>query len=358
VVRPESKEQRARSRELRIPSHMPYARRLNRRKYRRRLSSLHTLVMIIPLAIITLASISAFEWLWGNFLNFPIFTLKGVSTQGNGRISSAEVLGASNLHVGTDSIYSIMSHIIEKRIKARFRYLEQVEVQRRLVLERSKGIYGWVTIVVKEREPVALVSSGRDVDSFMVIDAHGFILEERSQYPYGDMPVIIGVDGETLKNIAQDESGATDANVCSTLDLALDVLADARSVIPELFDGISYIDARDPDDIILALDAGCWMLDTGYSIAASGIQHPVSGKAIIRIASGRIEEGLSNALPVIMKRREQNGVRSGIGTTEHRDNDFPVLMSRRTKIPLPQNPRVSFDARFPGAVYVRAMGDE
>jgi len=315
------------------------ARKPNRRKYkplgfaesedwilrasvtRRKFSNIRMLAMMILLAVITLASISAFEWARdGFFRRSTIFTLKGVSIQGNHRISSADILDASNLRVGTDSIYSIMPHIVEKRIKSRLRYLEQVEVQRGFL--RSEGMYGWVTIMVKEREPVAFVGSGKDAGSFAIIDANGFVMEEGireretlnvKRETLGDMPVIVGVDAGTLKSGAQNRPPA--------LDLALNVLTNARSVIPELLDKISYIDAREPDNIILTLD-------TGYSILASSIQHPVSNKVTVRIASDRIKEGLGNILPVIGKR-----------------GDRGTLLSR--------NSHVFLDARFPGAVYCK-----
>lgn len=278
---------------------MPYApaRKPNRKKYKRRLSGFHTLVMTILLAIITSASISAFEKLQGVLLNSSIFALKGVSIQGNRRISSADILDALDLPLGTNSIYSIMSHIVEKRIKARFRYLEWVEIQRKA--------NGWMTIMIKEKEPVALIAASRDADCFDICDAHGFILKEEVRPSYEGMPVII-------RPVTGDDASRA-------IVLALDVLAHSRSVIPELCSEISCIDTRDPDNIILTLDAG-------YSKPASSIQHPVSRNVTVRIASDRIREGLSDVLPVIMRRREE---------------------SKEAKY---------IDARFPGAVYCRDAG--
>ena len=325
----------------------PYARRLNRRKYKRRFSNLRMLAVAILLALITSASILAFERLRDGLLDSSIFTLDGVSIQGNRRISSADILDASNLRVGIDSIYSIIPHIVEKRIRARFRYLERVEVQRRLAHEQDGKMHGWVTITVKEREPVAFVGSGRDADSFAVIDIHGFILEEdirreasdmrqeteglesqvsslKSQVSrHGDMPVIVG----SVRHASW------------VMGLALDAFTIARSVIPELFDEISYIDARDPDNVIL-------ILDTRWRNPASSIQYPVSSKVTIQIASGRIEEGLGDVLPVIMEFREKNGARSDAKEERNRDG-------RTEGSPLSQNSYVSFDARFPGAIYCK-----
>jgi hypothetical protein len=135
--------------------------------------------------------------------------------------------------------------------------------------------------------------------------------------------------------------------------LALDVLTNARSVIPELFDKISHINARDPDNIIVILDTRLGNRDQslgnrGFSpdpyglipdpSLESSIQHPVSSKVTIQIASDRIKEGLSNAL-LVMKRREKNDE----GTRGQGDRSTPSL----------QTPHVSFDTRFPGAVYCK-----
>lgn len=290
--------------------------RPNRKKYKRKLTISLMLVMMFLLAIVTSASISAFERLRDSFLNSHVFTLKEISIQGNHRVSSADILNAADLNVGIDNIYSIVYNIVEERIKARFRYLEQVEIKRRLIIERSKGIHGLLTITVKEREPMAFVCSGGYAGgSLLVVDESGFIIEKVemdldtcSASSYGDIPVIFGVDGEF---VTDDVSRVVDY---PTLNLALDVLINARSAIPELFDGISYIDARNPDNIILCLREQSKTKKEGSAVA-------VDDPLLVAIAGDRIKEGLSSVLSVIVKRRREN-----------------------------QETRY-IDARFPGAVY-------
>jgi hypothetical protein len=109
-------------------------------------------------------------------------------------------------------------------------------------------------------------------------------------------------------------------------------------VIPELFDKISHINARDPDTIIVILDARWRNPVSSIQYRASSVEHPVSSKVTIQIASDRIKEGLSNAL-LVMKRREKNDE----GTRGQGDRSTPSL----------QTPHVSFDTRFPGAVYCK-----
>jgi len=283
------------------------------RKQKNGISKPRILAMVVSLVIITSVGILVFEWLWGSFLNSPLFTLKGVSVQGNYRISSADILDASQLSVGDDSIYSFMSHTTEKRIRALSRYLEHVQVERKFAIRRSEGMYGWVTITIKEREPVALVGIERDADYFIVVDAHGFALEKVRTDPYtgpkssygDDLPVIAGVDIGELKLGVQ--------NKLPVLSLALDVLEDARSVIPELLDEISCVDARDRDNIVLCLRTH------NVSLVATGNRS--MSEMDIRIASDRVRDGLRNALPVITRRIE-----------EAKETEY-------------------IDARFPGAIY-------
>lgn len=296
--------------------------RANRRRHRHKLSGIHIIMAAILLAIMTFASISIFEWIWGSVLSCSMFTLGGVSIEGNHRVSSADILDSANLHIGIDGIYSIMPHITEKRIESQFRYLERVKVKRGIARKQGGWIHGWVTIEVQERQPVALVEE--DNDSFMIIDNRGFILEEGIRPPREGMPVIVGVQGRALST-----SGGS---MPPALEVALDIIQNARSVIPELFHEISYIDVRDQDNIILVLDTRSQegMVSLGASVLrpeSTPIQHPVSSKTNIRLASDRIREAMVDVLPVIMKRRAEN---------------------KKTEC---------LDARFPGAVYCTSGSD-
>ncbi len=306
--------------------------KFNEKKRERGISLPLTLTMIIFLAIATSASISAFEWLRDLCLSRTY--IKEIAIKGNQRISSEDILNVSRLRVGVDSIHSIMPHIVEKRIKTQSRYLERVSVQRRFAREQKARLYAWVTIEVKEREPLALVKSEIDADFFIVIDDQGFILEEVRPgmkpvciSPRENIPVIVGVDANILESGGQNEVGTSDILTHPASDLALDVLIGVRSATPGLFDEISYVDARDPDNIVLYLQRRSESVEFGAKSevpeAGSSVPHALSSGVgmSIRLASDRIEEGLSNILPVIMKRRAENKV---------------------TKY---------LDARFPGAVY-------
>ncbi|MBM3211328.1 cell division protein FtsQ [Candidatus Poribacteria bacterium] len=123
-----------------------------------------------------------------------------------------------------------------------------------------------------------------DSGSFMVVDNNGILLEElkgdvRFTGPYLNMPVIIGVDEVVLKNRKGE---------IPEVDTALEVISKARVSIPELFNQISYIDSREPEDIKLYLQ------NPGLSSRT---------ELKIRLAKDRIKEGLEDVLPVVKKIR-------------------------------------------------------
>ena len=260
----------------------------NRRKDKLRFSRFHMLVMVIVLTIMTAASISAFEWLQRG-IKSQIFVLRGITVEGNLRVSSEDIVRASTLRIGTDSVYSTKTYILEKHIKSRFSYIGEVDVQRRM--------NGWMNISVGERTPLACAADCRDADSFAVIDEHGFILEEVSANEHNlGIPVVVGIDNGEHRDRATKADDAREIPFQpGSFALALDVLNTARSVVPGLFDEMSLLDVRDPDNIRIHLQKQK-VNDEKY----------IDQSPLILIASDGIEEGLSNALTVIEKRREEN----------------------------------------------------
>jgi hypothetical protein len=291
-------------------------RRSNRRKHKRGISTPLIAAMMIFFIIGTSASISAFEWL--RDLCLSRIYIKGVTIKGNQRISSENILNASRLRVGVDTVCSIVPHLVEKYIRAESRYLKQVSVEHSVIHESEAGLCGWVTIEIAEREPLAIVEFGEDSDFYIIIDAQGFILEEIQSgsrptclSPDESLPTIAGIDRKALDNRTQDDSDLGNSFTDPALELALDVLVTARSVIPDMLKEISSVDARDSDNIIVLLQnkggrkerrIGSKELRSGDAVSAT----PGQDRAVIRLASDLIEEGLSNILPVITKRREEN----------------------------------------------------
>lgn len=273
--------------------------------YRRRFSMPYIFAGIILMGAIALGMVFAFEFSYRYIINLSIFTLKETAVFGNSQISASDILDSAKLqgYIGINSVYSVLPHVVEKRIKTNFRYLEDMEIKRSVVRDPVKGIYGLLTIKVKERKPIALVASGRDAKSFIVTDADGIALEELKGsdnlgFPYEKMPVILGVDQAALKSGVLEES----------FKLGLNVVVNINT-IPELVGKISYIDAREPDNIILYLES-----------------HDVS-EINVRLARDRIREGLEDIVPVISKL-----------TKERKETKY-------------------VDARFAGAVYCMGLED-
>jgi len=233
--------------------------------------------------------------------------LRGMSIYGNNIVSTSDILNATGLDIGTDRICSFMSHVVEKRIKSHSRYVGQVEIKRDL-------IHSNLIINVKEREPVAIIAESRDAKLFKVVDANGFIIDELTSKDfalstYESIPFIF--EGNNFGTKRQGEPNEINPSNLSDLSglylasksacLALNVLSEIRSVVPNIIRKISDIDARDPDDVIIHLNIGL----------------------NLRLASDRIKEGLFDVKFWMTNLKNHNS-----GT------DFNYI-----------------DARFPGAVY-------
>ena len=259
-------------------------------------------MLTILLAIMTFGSIYASDQIYKKVICSSIFVLKRMSIYGNSIIGASDIQKSTGLNIGMDGVFSSMPHIIESRIKAQFLYVESVEVKRDLMS-------GQLIIKVKEREPVAIIAESKNATTFDVVDISGFVIEQLTKdellsYSHKGMIFIFGgsAKGFARQNINSASDKITDLYKGSeSANLALNVLSGIRSIIPSIYNEISYIDARDTNDIKIFMKNGL----------------------NIRVAGDRINEGLV---------------------------DFSNWMT---------NPRVQdietdlnyIDARFPGAIY-------
>jgi cell division septal protein FtsQ len=242
-----------------------------------RLSNLAIIMLTILLAIMTFGSIYASDHIYKKVTSSSIFVLKGMSIYGNSIIGASDIQKSTGLNIGMDGVFSLMPHIIENRIKSQSRYVEGVEVKRDL-------ISGQLIIKVKEREPVAITAESQNATTFDVVDINGFVMDrltkdELSSYPHKDMIFIFKGNAE----------------------FALNILSGIRSVIPSIYNEISYVDARDSNDIIILIKNGL----------------------NIRVAGDRIKEGL-------------------VDISNWMTN--PKIQEMETELNY-------IDARFPGAIY-------
>jgi hypothetical protein len=256
-----------------------------RDKNKKKLTISFIMTMMIVLAVMTSASISAYEWMQSYCLSHVY--LKGVTIDGNDWIDSSDILEASGLNLDNDNIHSVVSHVIEKRIKVQFPYLKSVDISRKFNFKVGEGFYGWLDIKVNERKPVALVLHERD-NSYMVVDDDGFILEklryENLLYPYSCMPVISGVDLESLGDM---NPGLMNRPGFS---LALEVLNSIRRSLPHLYEGVVCMDVRNPDKISVYLESDNFL----------------PRRTCILISSDLIQEGLDNVSRVVDRCRQED----------------------------------------------------
>ena len=278
----------------------PFRSKMAERKYiprrNHKLPYSFMVIFMLLLVIMTSASIYASEKVYKAFMNSPFFVLRGMSICGNDKVSTSDILNATGLDVGTDRICSFMSYIVEKRIKSYSRYVEQVEVKRDL-------ISGQLIINVKEREPAVIIAESRDARFFRVVDINGFVLDElvsKEFASYINIPLVFESSSQGKSCIGLSDSSGSYV-ISESTRLALNILSEIRSILPNILDKISDIDARDPDNVIIHLK--------------SGIN--------VRIASDRIKEGLFN----IRYWMTNPGIK-------HSETDFNYI-----------------DARFPEAVY-------
>lgn len=267
----------------------------------RRISNSVIALLMLALGITTFGSIYASDKIYKKFTNSSFFVLKGVSIYGNSIINSSDILKSAKINIGTDGIASLMPDIIENRIKSQLRYIQNVEV-------KSDLLNGQLIIKVDERKPIAIVAESKEALVFAVIDINGFLTEiitkDELSLPLYKNLIFINNNAKSINkwNIDNITDSDVDSYVNSKpVNLSLNVISEIRSIIPCVYDEISSIDARDPNDIIIRLKNGLK----------------------IRITEDRIKEGLI---------------------------DISYWMIN----PKVQNIKASFnyiDARFPGAIY-------
>ncbi|MBD3182619.1 FtsQ-type POTRA domain-containing protein [Candidatus Poribacteria bacterium] len=267
-----------------------------------RLRGRHILLVLIMLIIMTWGGILGFEKLKLHVINSSYLKIRGISVDGNKIIETDEILKAANLSKGS-SICSINTYYVENLIKHQLRYVDEVEVRRRLIADN--GIYGWVDIFVKERKPTALVVNPEMLDQqsepiYSLIDNNGFVLEEKIYCSQLEYPVIVGDIKSLLSN------SNFDIDKAPAFDAALELISYVRSTVPELLNGIFLVDARNPEDIILKVQNNDnIVLDNGINTVISSV-YSLNENLTIRIARYRIKEALKSVSTVLLERMRDN----------------------------------------------------
>lgn len=172
--------------------------------------------------------------IWNKFLESNYLSIKQIKVSGTVNVSRDDITLGSGLKHG-DKLYKVKKKNITEKLKEN-PWIEQIKIDRKLS--------GIVLIMIKEREPVALVNDG----NIRQIDRNGFVL------PFipgsvSSLPVVTGL--RINKN-------GTD-NYCQVVEddlkRLLMVLDEVERSEKELLSGISQIDLTDKNIIKVKLQS-------------------------------------------------------------------------------------------------------
>lgn len=172
--------------------------------------------------------------IWNKFLESNYLSIKQIKVSGTVNVSREDITLGSGLKHG-DKLYKVKKKNITEKLKEN-PWIEQIKIDRKLS--------GIVLIMIKEREPVALVNDG----NIRQIDRNGFVL------PFipgsvSSLPVVTGL--RINKNGTDNYCQAVEDD----LKRLLMVLDEVERSEKELLSGISQIDLTDKNMIRVKLQS-------------------------------------------------------------------------------------------------------
>lgn len=171
-------------------------------------------------------------------LKAGFFHVKQISISGNEHYTQKEVIAALNLSPRQSDVHTISESAIEQRLKQKLSYVKQAHISKS-ILKRS------LTLEITEREPVALLKYPEDSRvRFALVDLEGFVLEHIGLLSVSNSIVTVINNERKLSNVGDRvDSGG--------VQVALNVLKSALSLVPEVVPTLQTIDANQSDKIIL-----------------------------------------------------------------------------------------------------------
>ena len=171
-------------------------------------------------------------------LEVGFFHVKQISVSGNEHYTQKEVIAALNLSPRQSDVHTISRTVIEKRLKQKLSYVKQAHISKS-ILKRS------LTLEITEREPFALLKypENRRI-RFVLVDLEGYVLEHIELLSGSNSIVTISTNGQQLPSVG-------DRVDSGSVQLALNVLKLALSLVPEVVSKLQTIDANQPDKITL-----------------------------------------------------------------------------------------------------------
>lgn len=119
------------------------------------------------------------------FSQSPFFALKKIEAKGNNKLTAPEIIKKSGLSPGMN-YFDLDLELAKKRLSS-IPLIEDVDVQKRIPDQ--------VVISLKERESRALICTN---GSFVVIDEKGYCIEKCGTTSNYDLPIITGLQPDTL----------------------------------------------------------------------------------------------------------------------------------------------------------------
>ena len=132
----------------------------------------------------------------------PVFNVETINIQEGIKISADEILSKFDGVIG-ENIFRTNTSAIKKDIKT-IPYIKSVEVDRKLP--------NTIDVTFEERKPYAII---KYLESYVVVDKFGYILEINKENEFEDLPVIYGIDANeyVIGNKIEDVAGLKYENV-------------------------------------------------------------------------------------------------------------------------------------------------
>ena len=171
-------------------------------------------------------------------LKVGFFRVKQISVSGNEHYTQKEVIAALDLRARQSDVHTISGSVVEQQLKQKLSYVKQAHVSKS-ILKRS------LTLEITEREPVALLEYPENSSiRFVLVDLEGYVLEYIESLPASSSIVTIITTEQQVPSVGD----RVDAD---SVQLALNVLNLALTLVPEIVPTLQTIDTNRPDKITL-----------------------------------------------------------------------------------------------------------
>lgn len=165
----------------------------------------------------------------GAVIGLKAFEIKGIDVKGNDTVTAQSIIALSGITPG-ENIFKADLSLARQNIQSD-PLLE--------VLGISRILPDKIEIKVKQRKPHGAIAY---LDSFVIIDENGTVLDERDSLPVGQYPLVTGI--EIQPSVKGKQVVGVDGGVLRTMNQLLTALYDGKAM-----QFVSTISLATPDDI-------------------------------------------------------------------------------------------------------------